>query len=276
MKFPGATWRPVTRYQSGPLREPMNPRRLIFHTAQSGSSTMHSFFNVDGQATPHFFVNDRGEAEQYIDTDFRSSAVLDGNHDCITVESSDNFPWADGQVPDWTPAQDEWLAELIVWCHQKHDIPIERLPSSVPGKSGVGWHRLGIDGNFPDGLLSGRVAAGEHWSTSGGKVCPGDRKIRGIVERIIPRAQELMNGDDMPSFNDEIPGTDGKTFGDALRASLQTKEALKAFRTNVFERDQQAKADMLAAIDALPEGATRKEVRQIVSRQLDKQKTPDA
>ena len=271
VKFPDAEWRPVTRYQSGSLHVAMKPRRLILHTAVSSASSMHDYFQVDGRATPHFFVNDHGKGEQYIDTDFRSSANLDGNYDCITVESSDNYPWANGEVPDWTPAQEEWLAGLMVWCHREHGIAIERLPSSAPGQNGIGWHRLGIDGNFPTGLLAGRVANGERWSESDGKICPGDRKIRGIVDRIIPRAKNLLNGDDMPGFDDKIPGTDGKTMGDALRASLQTKEALKDFRANVSERDRKVKADLLAAIDALPEGASRQEVRKIVSAQLDKQ-----
>ena len=276
MKFPGATWKPVTRYQSGELRQPMTPRRLVLHTAQWGDPTMHAYFNVAGRATPHFFVNAAGKAEQYIDTDFCASACLEGNHNCIAVESWDGHPdWPGDEVPDWTPEQEEWLVELAAWCHQVHGIPVERLPSSAPGEAGIGWHRMGIDGDFPAGLLAGRAAGGEHWSSSGGKVCPGDNKIRGIVERIIPRAQQLVNGDDMPGFEDKIPGTDGKTLGDALRAALQTREALKAFRENLAERDRTAREELLAVIDALPDAATRKDVREVVSRQLDKQKSAE-
>jgi len=275
VKFSGADWRPVTRYQSGSLRVPMTPRRLVFHTAVSSAATMHEYFNVSGRATPHFYVNDNGKAEQYIDTDFQSSANLEGNHDCITVESSDNYPWADDEVPDWTSAQEDWLVRLIVWCHEQHGITIQQLPSSKPGSTGIGWHRLGIDGNFPSGVLSGRAGGGEQWSTSTGKECPGDRKILGIVKRIIPRAHDVMSGDDMPSFNDEIPAANGKTMGDALRAALQTAEALKVLRANLLERDLKTRAALLAAVDELPEGASRKDVREAVARQFEKQISSD-
>ena len=58
----------------------------------------------------------------------------------------------------------------------------------------MGWHRLGIDGNFPQApgqLLGGRVVGGEHWSTSVGKECPTDRRIRQFVEETLPAAVAL-------------------------------------------------------------------------------------
>jgi hypothetical protein len=239
-------WKPVDRYQSGSLKVAMTPRRLVLHTAVSSSQDMHSFFNTAGNATPHFYVNEHGDVHQYIDTDFRSSANLEGNHDCITVESWDGYPQAfkNGQPPAWTDEQVEALAHLAAWCHKTHGIPLRRLPSSLPGTSGVGWHRQGIDGNFPKGLLAGRVPNGEHWSYSAGKVCPGDAKIHGTVDLIIPRAIEISNGDDMST-------EDVKNIRDDI-AGL--KQRINEIATAERARDKRVVDRVIAAVKAVPAG----------------------
>jgi hypothetical protein len=171
---------------------------------------MHSFFNVSGRATPHFYVGRDGELEQYIDTDHGSSANLDGNHDCITVETWDGFPvtWGGGgNGPPWTEAQIRTLARLAAWCNTTHDIPLVQLPSSRPGTRGIGWHRLGCDGNYedpPGGLLGGRVSGGEKWSTSPGKVCPTTTRIRQVVNDIIPLAKNGGGEDDDMALDDKV------------------------------------------------------------------------
>jgi hypothetical protein len=253
----------------------MTPRRLILHTAVSSAISMHSFFNVSGRATPHFYVNAQGEGEQYIDTGHRSTANLNGNHDCITVESWDGYPWGNGQVPGWTDAQVDWLARLAVWVHEKHGIPVRKLPSSRPGTTGIGWHRQGIDGDFPaSGLLAGRVAGGELWSGDRGKVCPGDNKIRGVVDRIIPRAKHLLSGDEMNAedWNRLANMLDSRISPLAARIE-QIREALSDFRENERGRDAEERARharLRAAVEHLPdrEPLTKRQVREVVDRAL--------
>ena len=255
-RYPGAEWRPVARYLPGGSSYATSPgqRRLILHTAVTNADSLFNSMNTPGTPTSHFYVDQNGRIEQYVDTSARSSANLDGNHDCITVESWDGYgvSWSGSAPgPRWTDAQIDALVKLARWAHETHGIPIERLPSSRPGTTGVGWHRLGCDGNYedpPGGLLGGRVEGGERWSTSAGKVCPTTTRIRQIVDEIIPGARAADVGDDMPQFDDKIPGTDNKTFGDALRAALQTKDGLGAFREAEAARDR----EFAAAIDALP------------------------
>lgn len=229
---------------------------------------MHDFFNQDGQATPHFYVSKTGDVEQYIDTDYRATACLDGNDDCIAIESWDGGPGAfEHGSPEWTDAQVESLARLLVWVCEKHGIPLVELPSSRPGTTGVGWHRQGIDGNFPQPpgrLLGGRVTGGERWSESAGKVCPGDNKIRGVVDKILPRAVEILNGDDDMQLTDKV-NKGGDTVGDALRAVLAMRTGLNKQLSSL----RKSVADTRKKVAELPDGATPADVKRIVSDALE-------
>jgi len=194
--YPDAIRKPVERYKRGGSRSfaMPNPRRLCLHTADSPQDdSLFALFNTDGEPVAHFFVRENGRIEQYVNTDIQASANLEGNHDTISVESWDDA----GRHQTWTADQVEAVAKLAVWVHENHDIPLERCPSSRPGTKGIAWHRLGVDGDFPDPpgqLLGGRVNGGERWSEVV-KECPFDGKIRGIVDDIIPRARELLQGD---------------------------------------------------------------------------------
>ena len=235
-RYDKARWRPVTRYDvGGAYHVAMTPRRLTLHTAVSAGTSLFDLFNTSGNPVAHFYVDGGGDAEQYVDTSYRSSAVLEGNHDSITVESWDNYPhgWRNGgDVPDWTDAQIQWIAELAVWVNKTHSIPLVQLPSSRPGTTGIGWHRQGIDGNFAGGILAGRVSGGERWSPSAGKSCPGDRKIHSIVSTIIPRAIALSTGDE-PMTPDDLDKI-GALIDDKL---APIEKALATFRTNIGDRD---------------------------------------
>src|SRR5690606_11798067 len=75
-------------------------------------------------------------------------------------------------------------------------IPNKIAADSIPSGTsshGLSWHRLGIDGNFPSGLLAGRKPGGMKYSNSRGKVCPGDAKIRQVAD-VFARAQEILGG----------------------------------------------------------------------------------
>jgi len=194
--YPEAIRKPVDRYKpGGSVAAAMpHPRRLCLHTAVSSNDSLFELFNTPGNAVAHFYIREDGGVEQYVSTNIRASANLEGNPDTISVESWDDA----GLRRTWTDAQIEAIAKLAVWIHQKHDIPLERCPSSKPGTQGIAWHRMGIDGNFPEPpgrLRGGRVKGGELWTESFGEECPYEEKIRGIVDGIIPRANELVTGD---------------------------------------------------------------------------------
>ncbi|MGH3359641.1 MAG: peptidoglycan-binding domain-containing protein [Nocardioidaceae bacterium] len=188
-RIPGTTWKPVERYQQGgSVATPMTShRRVILHTAVSDADSLYPLFAQPGQATSHTYVARDGRTEQYIDTSIQSTANLEGNADGISVESWDHYPtgWAhDADVPKWTAAQLNAIAEICAWAHKKYGIPLQKLPSSRPGTRGIGWHRQGID--------PWRESGGEVWSESTGKVCPGDRRVR-QVGKVIRLARKVAN-----------------------------------------------------------------------------------
>jgi hypothetical protein len=235
-KYPPAIQKPVDRYKPGGSNHtPMpNPGRLCFHTAVSSGDSLFALFNTTGNAVDHFYIREDGKVEQYVDTDTRASANLDGNPDTIAVESWDNGA-PGGQVPDWTPAQVEAGAKLAAWVHEQHNIPLDPGDAS-PGSRGVTWHRKGIDGNFPTGLLSGRKSGDEHWSNSNGKTCPGDKKIHGVVGKILPRAKAIQSGDDDMNQSDDltpVDDTQDETVGDSLRTVLRLPEQIAAVKADV-------------------------------------------
>jgi hypothetical protein len=158
-------------------------------------------FQSGGNAA-HFTTGASGRIVQARDTIQRSAANLNGNWHTLAIENEDKGPafgeWSGSNVPRFTAAQAEAIAKILVWCHNVHDIPLALVPDSKVGRRGVAYHRQGIDGNFP-GPFRGRVADGELWSSSVGKVCPGDKRITQLINEIIPRARVLagLEDDDM-------------------------------------------------------------------------------
>jgi hypothetical protein len=176
--MPGATIRLIPRHNGG-TRRPKG-RGTSFHVTASGARSMYGYFSTVGDCS-HFHVAKDGEIEQYIDTDFRGAAQRDGD-DMVTVETQGAAPGVNAETEKWTPQQVESNARIAKWVHDTEGAPLVLMPDSRTKSRGVGYHRLGID--------PWRVADGEVWSRTRGKVCPGTAKIAQIPE-IIARAIQL-------------------------------------------------------------------------------------
>jgi hypothetical protein len=133
---------------------------------------------------------------------------LNGNHRVIAIENEDHGGafggWSGSNVPGFTAAQMESIAHILVFCYRAHGIPLVPCPDSRPGSRGIAWHRQGCDGNFAGYAYPGRVSGGELWSSSTGKICPGDRRISQLLNIIIPRAR-VIAGLDKPPEDDMTP-----------------------------------------------------------------------
>jgi hypothetical protein len=198
-RYPGAIWKPlnpqyVPHNDDGPLRI-ASYNRLDLHVAVSEALSLYPFFNYPGRASSHFYIRKDGTVEQYIDTAFRAEADYEGNDATISVETQGGLHGPNTEP--WTDAQVKALAKLFAWLVKTHGIPARLATDSKIGDSshGLSWHRLGIDGNFPalPSILAGRKqrGGGMHYSTSAGKLCPGDAKIK-QVPLILAEAKEIL------------------------------------------------------------------------------------
>lgn len=188
--YPGAQWRPLASQQPSKMSA---HNLIILHTMVGSLWGTDSYFaqNGYGGTESHFGVGHDGEILQWVDLECRADANLDANDDAISIETADlgdGFPdWSGSNVPAWTADQIEAIAQIVAWCCARWSIPCVLVPDSKPGRRGIGYHRQGID--------PWRVDGGEEWSTSEGKVCPGDRRV-GQVDDVIRRANEILSGDD--------------------------------------------------------------------------------
>lgn len=156
---------------------------------------IHTIVGYAPANAAHFSTPASGYLWQSRDTRYRSAANLTGNPRVIAIENEDHGPaygaWSGSNVPRFTAAQIETIAKVCAWAYQTHGIPLVLCPNSKPGSRGIAYHREGIDGNFGSFAYPGRVAGGELWSSSTGKICPGDRRITQLITQIIPRARQL-------------------------------------------------------------------------------------
>lgn len=184
--YPRARRRPISRNYT---RRRTAKNCVLWHTTASAAATsMFGWFNTrNANASSHFHVDNAGNVEQYIDTAHISWANRDGNARSVTIETQGT-----GSEP-WTAAQRRAIVDLTRWICQTHGIPVRQMASSHASQSGIGWHRLGINGNFPrTGILRGRQqrGGGQLWSGARGKTCPGTQRIQQIPAMI----QQIAGG----------------------------------------------------------------------------------
>jgi len=179
--MPGAL---TDRIVSGYTRPIARFDAIVFHVAVSEAP----YPSYQPGTHAHFYVRKDGTICQQIDTTFRAGTCFEGNSRVIGVETQGGV--TDANNEPWTAAQVEALARLTAWVNQTHGVPLQLMADSRPQSKGVGYHRLGIDGNFGSYRFGGRVSGGELWSKARGKICPGDAKIAQIGQ-VIARAAEL-------------------------------------------------------------------------------------
>lgn len=200
-----------TKYLSGRSMAVYN--RVNFHVA-AGTGSLFNFFNASGRASSHFWISYTGVIEQYVDTKLQAEADLDGNDATVSIETEGGTGSTADSDP-WTSAQVDALVRLSQWIMDTHGIMKVQASSSKTDDSSKGqsWHRLGIDGNFPalPDIRAGRGqrGGGMHYSTSGGKVCPGGGKIQqipGIVARITGSTPPPLPPNPPPNGSIDVDG----------------------------------------------------------------------
>lgn len=206
--MPGAIYAPIN-YSGVPKMRKEGPNVVIFHT----------IVGHDPAKAAHLSLGGYGELTQNRDTLYQSAACLDGNPRALACETEDlgePFPAWDTnnghEVPAWSEQQLDRAVEICVWAYHTHGVPLQLAADSKTGSAGIAYHRQGIDSdnNFEGYAYGGRVSGGEHWSTSKGKVCPGDRRIKQLIEIVIPRARVAagLEEEDMAGqYSDSLPAS---------------------------------------------------------------------
>jgi hypothetical protein len=233
-RYPRAQYRPLGRQTQNRM---VAHDIVCLHTMVSSLAACDRYFRLQGYGgtESHYGVGDRTDPRvlQWQDRAYRADANLEGNPRVISVETADTRGefgrWTGVNVPAWSSWQLQALEDLLVWecsraahvgcppswrCHQV-GIPAVLIPDTRPGRRGIGYHRQGVD--------PWRVAGGEVWSRSRGKVCPGDRRVKQIpalvdrvAARLAPPAPKPPAKPAPPKEDDDVTPEDIKAIADAV------------------------------------------------------------
>lgn len=203
-----AVWKPLP--EGTDERNRQTPRRLLLHTmvgwlqgtwdmfarADVGvESTFGTGHTLDAQRTG--LPGRDGEIWQMVECDIIANANLEGDRgvpDCVSWESSDG-----GQDVPLSPKQAYTTWQSMAAVAWRYQVPAVELLDSCEGRSGVGWHRLGVTGWPTTGLYRGKLPNCEAWSLADRKTCPRDNKIMQIHQTGIPTIARIVASVKTPS-----------------------------------------------------------------------------
>lgn len=176
MRYPGATWHPVTNFTAGGIANPT--LGLVLHVQAGNGEPFGWFSNPASQASSHFWVAKTGAVVQFVDTADRAWAQAAGNVDYLSVETEGlpSEPLSSAQVRS--------LAALFAWGSGAFGWPVAL--AEKPGQPGLGWHGMG----------------GTAWGNHPG--CPGDlrRAQRAAVLSLVPTSSTTTSGVFMAGLTD--------------------------------------------------------------------------
>lgn len=200
---PQALWVPLPEGQDERLRA--TPRRCVLHTMagwlirtdemfRSASVGVESTFGSGHTVDVTQFRDPAldGQIRQWVECDVIANANLDGDQgvpDVISFESSDG-----GVQRTLSPKQAFTTWQTMAAVCWRYAIPAVELPDSCEGRSGIGWHRLGITGWPATGRYRGKRSNCEPWSKVNAKECPWPMRIDQIVTVGIPTIARILTG----------------------------------------------------------------------------------
>jgi N-acetylmuramoyl-L-alanine amidase len=185
---PGFTWHPVDVGRRAARRK---GRGHVAHVAVSSSALLVPGPLASRSADWHFYLPKTGPGIQMIDLDLQSWSSSQGNASTTASEAEGGFgSAAEVNAEPWSPDQFENLARILAYENETEGVPLQVMSDSRPASQGLAPHRWGID--------PWRVSGGESWSSSRGKICPGDTKV-GQLRDIVARAVEIRHGSPAPA-----------------------------------------------------------------------------
>lgn len=181
--MPGALRKPLQRNFTNRARASTDA--VVLHVAVSEAATLSGWFNNPrAAASSHFYVRRDGVIEQYIPIDKISWAGVRSDQRAISIETQGMG------TGEWTAAQLQAMADIIVFCRVKYPaIPVRQMTSSKRSEKGIGYHRLGVPGSYAQKSIGRSLTGGELWSGAVGKICPGFDRIKQV-----PKVVSLVAG----------------------------------------------------------------------------------
>lgn len=162
---------------------------VVFHVTAGGATSPYTHFKSTRRGCSTGWIGyDR--TEQYLPLDTISYSEIEGG---VRIVSWETASPADGSGT-WNAYQLAMIARICADMHKRFGVPVKLMTNT--SDKGIGWHRLGVRGNFPSGLLGGynqRGGKGPVWSSAFGKVCPGDGRIR-QMGTILSMVTERIGG----------------------------------------------------------------------------------
>lgn len=255
-KYPQAEQRPLPNRVNGdgsPRSAMPRHNILCFHTMDGFLAGTEATF-AGSQNDSHFGVGGLADAPgkdghvvQWVDTAIRANANLDGSPEIVSIETSDG---AKRPLPPWSEKQLDALVKVGAWVCEKHDIPPVLINGTKPGTRGIGYHRQGVV-KKPDRVAKGwpldqwRVDGGVRWSGAVGKECPGDARIKQLVNIVIPRIKAELEGKQKEWWEMPIPKEDLKKIAEAVRdvnadPAEQNGNSIGVFVRSAFKNANQA------------------------------------
>lgn len=210
---PGFRWAPVA---VGNRAKRQKGRGLIGHVAVSSSKHLGPGSLTSRGSDWHFYLPKVGPGIQQIDLDVQSWSSGDANDDTVSFESEGGL--GDSRAVNrepWTADQIESAAQILAHMHRTEGVPLQVMPDSRPSSRGFGFHRLGID--------PWRVSGGQVWSTSRGKLCPGDAKVA-QAPLIVARAKEIVSGNAQGDDMANVPQDQWDTIYKFITEQERTKQ----------------------------------------------------
>lgn len=228
----------------GPQTEPRlrKKNKILLHTMVGTLWGTDNYFGQSGYSgtESHMGVGGDGSALQWQDDEYQADANLEANDDALSIETEDMGPlfpdWdtSGDNVPPWTDAQIEKIAQIVARWSVRHDIPLVLIEDTEDSTRGIGYHRQGAD--------PWRKHGGERYTEAYGKVCPGDARIAQIPQ-VIARAKQIIAGDggevedDMPYGPNELRELMREANIQSIRDETEYRQEMAAWFRDVVLTD---------------------------------------
>lgn len=207
----------------------INARIGILHVDAGNASDLHDYFDgPSGGIESHGHIRKDGHLYQYRDTAFQADANHHANDFALSWETQG---FGEGE---WTDEQIEMIKRVMLWCKEKHGIPLREVTSWDDPKGGWGYHTL--------------FGAPSQW-TPVAKSCPGPDRKKQFHAVLVP----WMNSNPTDIKEDDVaysdwPEKDKKELVSDLTTALVPAMIKQLLETDIYPRMKNVEQSVASAL----------------------------